>query len=174
MSVRYVLRSCRQKIMGFKKISTLTLDNALTQFLAPHGTYPCLLLVASKIARLTDVVADLTARYNWLQLAVGRELSGVLLQEPSRARGRVAERWMQAQTRAAAPDPVLCTEIDLLFTPALSLDPLALFRKAGRLTPLVIAWPGSCRESILTYATPTHQHYRTWKTSAVLIVNVEV
>lgn len=159
--------------MALRNVSQLALDDALAHLLAPQGTKLCLLLVASHMDALVDAVAGLEARYGWPRLTVGRELSAVLLQEPPDARGRMAERWLQDQLRASTPGPVLCSEIDVLFVPALHLDPLALFRRVGRVTRLVVAWPGSYREGVLAYAAPDHQHYRTWKVSDVLVASVE-
>lgn len=69
--------------------------------------------------------------------------------------------------------PVLCTDTDLLFEPALGLDPLALLRQASRMTRLVVTWPGTYRDGILTYAVPRHGHYRAWQRPDVTIVALE-
>jgi hypothetical protein len=57
----------------------------------------------------------------------------------------------------------------LLFDPTLKLDPLRLMRDVGRVTRLVITWPGSYVDSVLAYAVPGHSHYRTWRKPEVFI-----
>ncbi len=108
--------------------------------------------------------ADSLARgRGWPRLSVGRELSAALLSEPPRDRPRVAARWLPARLAEMAPGPVICSDIDLLFESALSLDPLALLRAASRVTALVALWPGDFADDVLTYAVPGHDHYRPWR-----------
>ena len=89
---------------------------------------------------------------------------------------RAAERAYRAHEcaetaiYAAAPGPLLLTEIDLLFEPTLHLDVLALLRQASRTTSLVVTWPGSYANGILAYAVPQHGHYCTWHKPEVSIV----
>lgn len=122
----------------------------------------CTLLVHQDIQRLEEAAALLRQRYGWPCLSVGRELSAALRDEPLPCRPRAADLRLSEMLRARAPGPVLCTEIDLLFEPALSLDPLRLLVQASRHTALVVLWPGHCSEDLLAYAVPAHAHYRTW------------
>ena len=141
--------------------------NAVTDFL--RTSHPCLLLVHPEVRRLEDAVGELLSAYGWPRLSVGRELSGVLLSETLQRRSRTVRQWMQARLGEMAPGPVLCTEIDLLFEPTLELDPLGLMRDVGRVTRLVVTWPGSYAGDVLAYAVPAHHHYRTWRRPEVSI-----
>ena len=147
------------------------MHNAVTDFLSTSHT--CLLLVHPEIRRLEDTADELLFTYGWPRLSVGRELSAVLLSEMPRRRSRTARRWMPIRPREMAPGPVLCTEIDLLFDSALELDPLNLMHGIGRVTRLVVTWPGSYRDDVLAYAIPGHSHYRTWRKPGVSIVVLE-
>jgi hypothetical protein len=82
----------------------------------------------------------------------------------------VANRWTKTRLGDLSPGPVLCTDIDLLFEPSLSLNPLRLFKDAGRITRLIVAWPGTYRDDVLSYAVPDHAHYRTWRNPKIPIV----
>jgi hypothetical protein len=82
----------------------------------------------------------------------------------------VANRWTKTRLGDLSPGPVLCTDIDLLFEPRLSLNPLRLFKDAGRITRLIVAWPGIYRDDVLSYAVPDHAHYRTWRNPKIPIV----
>ncbi len=146
------------------------IHRAVADFLRTSHT--CHLFVHREIRSLEDTAARLASDYGWPCLAVGRELGDALLAEPPQHRSRAARRWISARLGEMAPGPVLCTGIDLLFEPALSLDPLRLFRDAGRTARLVIAWPGTYRDDILAYAVPDHSHYRTWRKPNVSITTL--
>jgi len=147
------------------------MHNAVTDFL--RTSYTCLLLVHPKVRRLEDEANDLLSVHGWPHLSVGRELSAVLLSEPLARRPHAARRWMETRLGQMVPGPVLCTEIDLLFEPTLELDPLRLMRDVGRVTRLVITWPGSYLDDVLAYAVPGHSHYRTWRKPGISIVVLE-
>jgi len=97
----------------------------------------------------------------------------VLLSETPQRRSRAARQWMKTHLREMSPDPILCTNIDLLFGLTLELDPLRLMRDASRVARLVVAWPGSYVNDVLAYAVPDHSHYRTWRKPEVLIKVLE-
>ena len=144
------------------------MHDAVTDFL--RSSQPCLLLVHPEVRRLEDVADELSSAYGWPRLSVGRELSAALLAGPPARRPHEARRWIKAHLGELAPGPVLCTGIDLLFEPLLELDPLRLLCDAGRLTRLVVAWPGDYQDGVLSYAVPAHSHYRTWRRPEVSVV----
>lgn len=137
----------------------------ITDFLRTSHT--CLLLVSPEIHRLEDAVDELLSLHNWPRLSIGRELGSALLSETPQHRPHTANQWMKARLGEMAPGPVVCAETALLFEPALQLDPLRLVRDVSRVTRLVVAWPGSYVDEVLTYAVPEHSHYRTWRNPEV-------
>jgi len=61
---------------------------------------------------------------------------------------------------------VLCLDhIHILFDCTLSVDPLKLLRSNAKNLTLVVAWPGDKNASSLSYATPNHPEYRSYKVS---------
>ena len=96
-------------------------------------------------------------------LSIGRDLSEFLVKEVESDRIQATIRWLDRTLREQAAGTVVCTDIDLLFHPSLKLDPLVLFRKASRHTELVVLWPGTYSNGVLSYAVPEHKHYRFWK-----------
>ena len=146
------------------------MHDAVTDFLST--SHPCLLLVHPEIRTLERAAGELVSAYAWPRLSLGRELCAVLLSETSPLRSRAARQWMKARLGEMAPGPVLCSEIDLLFEPALELDPLGLLCDVGRLTRLVVTWPGTYQGDVLAYAVPGHSHYRTWRKPGVPIVEL--
>jgi hypothetical protein len=131
-----------------------------------------LLLVHPGILRLDEVAQGLLSTYDWPRLSVGQELSAVLLAETPQRQPLRASRWVKARICDLAPGPVLCTEIDLLFEPALLLNPLRLFKDAARITRLVVTWPGTYEDDVLTHAIPDHSRYRAWRGPEVAIASI--
>ena len=147
--------------------------NAVATFLATSGYYRCLLVVHPEIRRLEAAANELVSAYGWPRLSVGGEVSAVLRVVPPARYPRAASRCIDANVGQMAPGPVLCTEIDVLFEPALKLDPLALLRQTSRQTALVVTWPGSYVDELLAYAAPEHGHYRAWHRPGILVVRLE-
>ncbi len=148
------------------------LDESLHQFLRPHCVDSCLVIVAPHLVTLRAVADHMAATYTWPYLTIGRELSVLLLKTPPKARAKFIARWLNSRVQESESGPVTCTDIDLLFEPALHLNPLVLFQQASRRTPLVLIWPGSYHDGVLAYAAPEHAHYRVWKELGVMVVDV--
>ena len=148
------------------------MHSKIVNFLSASSYHACLLLLHPDVCRLARLVDELTATYTWPRLSVGRELAAALLSEPPARRPQATRRWLEArlcEMVSAGDEIVLCTEIDLLFEPALHLDPLRLLRDASRVARIVVVWPGSYDGDVLAYAVPAHSHYRTWRRPDVLI-----
>ena len=104
----------------------------------------------------------LATRSVWQRVALGVELAARLHDlSPSVRPGQVRPLLAQILTPYAL-GPLICTEIDLIFEPALQLDPLSLLGECSRLARLVVLWPGKCTADRLTYAVPEHSFFRIW------------
>lgn len=145
------------------------MESPIVDLVSAATYHPCVLLAHPDVGELVGAAEALAARYGWYRLAVGQALSAALLAEPPASRSRTASRWLATRLAELAPGPVVCSEIDLLFTPAWALDPLVLFRNACRATRLVVMWPGTYVNDVLAYATPQHSHFRTWRHPGVEI-----
>ncbi len=145
-----------------ERVNNEALGTAVSHFLASTPYHACLLLIHPEIVRLQTAVSYLTQTNNWPTLSIGKELSQALLPIAPRQRSRQARRILPELVSRHAPGPLLCTEIDLLFEPTLSLDPLALLREASRKVTLIVAWPGRYQNGVLACAVPEHAHFRTW------------
>ncbi len=143
----------------------MTPDNlflAIDQFLASASYYPCLLLVHSEISQLQAASQQISDRYDYPHLSVGRLLSQALLSPISKNRASYTQRAWVDMVKAHRPGPALCTDIDLFFEPSLALDGLRLLREASRQVRLIVMWPGTFNDGVLAYATADHAHYQTW------------
>ncbi len=119
------------------------------------------LIVNPDIQALTQFREKLSRE--WEAVSIGKELSGYLISQEVTDYSQTIHKWLDVFLREKAPEPIICIDIDILFYPAFNLDPLTLFRQASRHMKLIILWPGSYKDSVLSYAQPEHQHYRFWK-----------
>lgn len=137
---------------------------AIERFLAAQPFYPCCLLVHLDVVRLRQVALQVAGQYAWPVLPVGALLSAALLPIDARRRPAMAQPVLERAVEQHEAGPIICSEIDILFEPSLSLDPLRLLRETSRLRSLIVAWPGAFRHGALEYATadPAHAHHRAW------------
>ena len=124
--------------------------------------YPCLLLVHPEIERLQSAVHQLVRHYQWPKVSIGRLLAEYILAVSPRERSRKIQRFFGEIVDPFAPGPIICTDIDLLFEPSLSIDPLRLLQQASRTVELVVLWPGTFQDGCLAYSVAEHGHYRAW------------
>ncbi|MBA3945734.1 MAG: BREX-3 system P-loop-containing protein BrxF [Herpetosiphonaceae bacterium] len=136
----------------------LTLD----RFLTAQPYYPCCLLVHPDVAQLQQTGEQLKAQYGWPEFHLGRTVSEQLLTVSKDRRSGATYGLITDALRQRQPGPIICTAIDLLFEPALALDPLRLLRDASRVAPMIVTWPGRFANNVLTYAEPAHAYYRSW------------
>jgi hypothetical protein len=148
------------------------LDDIISQILSMDRA-SCRLVVSLQPFELEAVATSLQARMAWPSLCVGRYLSDSLLELPPKPRPMEIRHRLTEVLMTSAPEPLVCTHIDLLFEPVLRLNPLALFRQLSKVNSLVVLWLGEYDGSILTYAVPDHARYRTWRNPGVAIVPVE-
>jgi hypothetical protein len=127
----------------------------------PFSLSSLTLIVEREIVKLEGILPDVPE--NWQVLSIGGELSAFLVVSSEVDRSKVSRDWLLEELRKKSPGPVICKDIDLLFHPSLNLDPLVLFRQASRHTKLVVLWPGSYNNGVLSYAVPEHNHYHLWK-----------
>ena len=128
-----------------------------------HSEAPYTLIVTPEINEIQDIESRL-GQYDSLRiLSVGTKLSAHLSTIPSKEWSRETRNWMTSQCRETSSDLLVCSQIDLLFEPALLLDPLALFQSWSRIKRLLVLWPGKIQDGRLSYAVPEHAHYRIWQ-----------
>ncbi len=149
------------------------LRSAIAEFVAAVAYQPCLLLVHPDVAVLERTTTAIAVEHGWSRLSIGRNLSGALLAEPPRRRGRAVQGYLTERLAAAGPGPLLLADLDLLFEPGLELEPPTLLRRLSRTARLAVAWPGSYAGSVLSYAVPAHAHYRSWRRPELPVVVLE-
>lgn len=121
----------------------------------------CVLIVDPDIQQLDSIACALPEE--WKRFSIGKELSNSLLTNAGPDRAHAANKWLEYTLRKHVPGPILCTDIDIMFHPSFAIDPLAILKQASRHIKIVVLWPGDYQSGILSYAIPTHQHYRFWR-----------
>ncbi len=140
----------------------LQLQVALDGFFAAQPFYPCCLLIHPDVRHLDRVSKHLTTQYGWTTLSIGTLLSEALREVVPARRPNDVVGLIKDAVHQNVPGPLLCTDIDLMFTPTLRIDPLRILREASRIVPMIVTWPGSYFDHTVTYATTQHAHYRMW------------
>ncbi len=120
---------------------------------------PLILIVNSDIDILYKSMKSLKVG----TFSIGRVISEFLIVLDEVDRSQAIKKHLFNILREKTPGPILCFDIDLLFHPLLHLDPLGLFQQISRSTSLIVLWPGSYKDGVLSYAQPEHEHYRFWK-----------
>ena len=103
-------------------------------------------------------------------LNLNLELSRRLLDLTARQRALDTPRALDDLIRRDR-SPVLLDNTELLFEPALRLDPLALLQRASRNRTIVAAWNGALDDRYLTCAEPGHPEYRRYPRDGLAIVS---
>lgn len=142
----------------------MTLDppSPLPDWLSRIGSsrYKLVLLTGSRDAR---VAAEKTQRAvpGCVVLNLGLALSQRLLDIPSQQ--RPAQAPIVLADVLAGQEPVALHDIELLFEPALQLDPLRALKTASKSRVLLALWPGAFEGGNLTYAEPGHPEYKQYR-----------
>ncbi|MEN6327778.1 MAG: BREX-3 system P-loop-containing protein BrxF [Syntrophomonas sp.] len=136
-----------------------------------HAYSKLILLVGTKDSGKTKVLQELQFQTGAPLLNVNLEVSRCLLEMTQRQRAlRVAE-CMGNTVRECGNPLVLLDNLELLFDPALQLNPLKLLQGLARNQILIVAWNGRIKDGNLVYAEPGHPEYQSYSNSDLIIFN---
>ncbi len=121
--------------------------------------HPLLVLVGPSSSGKTSALARLAEANEWPLLNVNLALSTKLLELSKRRRSTETSRLLAAILDELG-EIVLLDNIEILFSPDLEQNPLALFRSLARNRTLVVSWPGQLMSGKLTYAEAGHPEAR--------------
>lgn len=114
---------------------------------------------ASQLLEQAGSVDDLLA------INLSLEFSEKLIDIPTQDRPKLASTIFTDLLDEQQAEVLLLNHIEILFDRTLSIDPLKLLQNHSKNLTLVVAWPGDKSTSSLTYATPSHPEYRSYKKS---------
>ena len=116
----------------------------------------------------TVLLREWADQQGYSYLNIGSLVSHRTLGYSPAERSNAVQRVFLDAVESAEGDVVLCDNIELLFAPELSLDPLRLLKQAARRKVVVAAWDGSYDGSTLSYAVPGHDEYQAYSHTDVL------
>ena len=124
------------------------------------------------IEELHKVANWIVSEYHLPAITLNKELSQLLIRKQQANYSKEIIDWISQSINEIEEEPILLTDIDILFEPSFNLDPLVIFRQTSRNKNLLILWPGEFRNNKLSYATPEHAHYRNWGNPGIEIIHV--
>lgn len=145
---------------------------SLWEYLSLHQKSQLTLAVSQSVGDLQKTAKQIISEYHLPSVSINKELSQLLIREPKANYSRVIVDWILSKSKEIEKEPLLITNIELLFEPSFKLDPLVIFRQTSKNKKLFVLWPGEFDNNILSYASPEHAHYRTWANPGVEIIQV--
>jgi len=128
-----------------------------------HQYYRLLLVVGPLGAGKTPLLKALARQHDIPYLNLNLALSQRLLDLSARERPLRVSALLAEIADGQPGFTLILDNIELLFDPALYLNPLASLHSLSRNKTLVVAWNGTLRDGILTYAEPGHPEYRRYE-----------
>ena len=129
---------------------------------APARFYRLALLVGPLGSGKTPLIKNLAEYLGSSIVNVNLQLSSELLAFSPRSRPfQVAP--ILADLVESSSEPTLLDNIEILFDPALKLDPLRLLENLSRNRTIIASWQGSLINGNLVYAEPGHPEYHSYK-----------
>ncbi|MDD5509687.1 MAG: BREX-3 system P-loop-containing protein BrxF [Dehalococcoidales bacterium] len=132
--------------------------------------YRLVLVVAPSGEGKTEVLNEVSKRLNKPIVNINLELSRLLIDLTQRQRILQLPRIMEQIVNGSPGDIVLLDNIELLFDPTLSQDPLRLLQDLSRNRTVVCSWNGTLEDEYITYAAISHPEYRRYHVSDFLVV----
>ena len=120
----------------------------------------------------TIAFRTLASSRGWPHININLRLSERLLPLTRKKRALRFARCLEDLVAEMEADPVMLDNIELLFSPEFSQDPLRLLQGLGRHRTVIVNWPGAFDGSYLTYADPGHVEARRYQAPEALIVPV--
>lgn len=100
-------------------------------------------------------------------LDLNRSLSEQLIIVPKQERAKVIGQTVSELVNGVTGEALLITGLEILFDRSLAVDPIRLLKRCSANKMLLVVWPGEKSSSGLSYATPSHPEYRTYKASGL-------
>ena len=134
-----------------------------------------ILLVGAHGAGKTQVLTKAAEDYGTTRINLNLELGKRLNEVPEKRRAIKAPSFLD-EIIDASPEgekPLIFDNIELLFSPELELESLALLEDAGRRATLIVSWPGTIIGGSLSYAEPGYKEYKTYRNFDSFTVSME-
>jgi Cdc6-like AAA superfamily ATPase len=150
--------------------AAITLERAIEQ--AAGQYYRLVVLAGAPGSGKTAALQSVAQKLGCPLVNVNLELTKRMLELTRTQRSRQVERLLKEAIAAASGDVVLLDNLEVLFDPALEVEPLRLLQVASRNRTVVASWNGSYRDGTLTYAEPGHPEFVQLKQADAVVIPV--
>lgn len=132
-----------------------------------------ILLIGPSRSGKTQLLRQLSAKFDSEPLNVGLELGRRLAATPNNKRGfSTGELLREIADKERADYPLLLDNLELLFEPSLQINPLDLVRRLAHSKRVVAVWPGELRGDRLVYADMSHPEHRDYSRDGVVVLEI--
>jgi hypothetical protein len=132
--------------------------------------YRLVLLAGTPGSGKTSILQAVGQQNGYPYLNVNLEMSKRMLELTRTQRSRQVERLLKEVIASAPGDVVLLDNLEILFDPALEVEPLRLLQVSSRNRTVVASWNGTYRGGTLIYAEPGHPEFVQIKQAEAVIV----
>jgi Cdc6-like AAA superfamily ATPase len=148
------------------------LNEAIRQ--AAGQYYRLVLLAGAPGCGKTATLQAVAKENGYSYLNVNLELSKKMLELTRTQRSRQVERLLKEVIASAPGDVVLLDNLEILFDPALEVEPLRLLQVSSRNRTIVASWNGTVKDGTLAYAEPGHPEFIQFKQAEAVIVTAVI
>ena len=138
--------------------------------IAKNQYHKLVMLVEDDDKKRTQFISDFARSYGVDVINLNLHLSTRLLEKSAKERASALLEELR-NTIDTDGTVVVLNHCEVLFDKALMNDPLKLLENISRNRTILVAWPGSCRDGNLIYATPGHPEYRCYVAPEILIIS---
>jgi ATPase family associated with various cellular activities (AAA) len=148
--------------------SVAKLEEAIQQVAGQY--YRLVILAGAPATGKTTALQSMAQKFGCQLVNVNLELSKRMLELTRTQRSRQVERLVKEVIAAAPGDVVLLDNLEILFDPALEVEPLRLLQVSSRNRTIVASWNGVFRDGTLIYAEPGHPEFVQFKQTEAVVV----
>jgi len=105
-------------------------------------------------------------------IGLNHVLTRRLIDIPTRQLPFESERCVNEVVKEYKSPILLVDNIEALFDPVLSLDPLRLLQRLSRVKTLVVAWPGRLEKGEVSYAEPGYKEYKAYSIKDLVVIDL--
>ncbi len=149
-------------------VATIKLEQAIEQ--AASQYYRLVIVAGLPGSGKTDSLQAVVQQHGYPYLNVNLELSKKLLELTRSQRSRQVERLFKEVIASVPGDVVLLDNLEVLFDPALEVEPLRLLQVSSRNRTVVASWNGTWKDGTLIYAEPGHPEFVQFKQTEAVVV----